>query len=64
MHKEQVVLENELKELISTWSKKALKYYRLAEKENDPVGKKFYESSALSTANCVTDLKNLLGIPI
>jgi hypothetical protein len=41
--------------------KHAGKYFVLAERESDPIGQKFYQSSAMAYANCATGIRSLLG---
>jgi len=48
-----------LTEVVGLWKARAARYFSLAEKETDPVGKKFYEASALALTNCSDDIENL-----
>jgi hypothetical protein len=48
-------------DMATQWEKRAAKYFRLAEREEDPLGQKFYQSSAMAYANCATDLQRLIG---
>jgi hypothetical protein len=50
--------------MIEHWKKKAFAYLQLAKKEKDPVGRKFYESSALSIAYCIQDVEKNLSLKL
>ena len=50
----------ELAALVTKWEKHAGKYFVLAEREKDPLGRKFYQSSAIAYANCAGDIRRLL----
>ena len=53
-------LQSRLTDTINEWEKHAGKYFDLAERESDPLGQKFYQSSAMAYANCAVALKSLL----
>lgn len=42
---------------VKLWEKKAGKYFVLAEREVDPLGQKFYQSTAMAYANCANDIR-------
>lgn len=50
----------ELADAVNQWEKKAGKFFILAEREKDPLGQKFYQSSAVAYANCANDIRQLL----
>jgi len=51
---------DEFTNMVRVWEQRAGKYFVLAERELDPLGQKFYQSSAMAYANCAVALKNLL----
>lgn len=53
--------ENNLADMAKQWEKHAGKYFVLAEREADPLGQKFYQSSAMAYANCANDIRKALG---
>jgi hypothetical protein len=53
-----------LAQVAMNWKAKADDYFSLAETEADPLGKKFYESSAITLFNCIRDLERVAGIMI
>jgi hypothetical protein len=53
-------LQHELANIVNQWEKHAGKYFVLAEQETDPLGQKFYRSSAMAYANCATSVRCLL----
>ena len=60
MSSDTLSLQRELTDIVNGWEKRAGKYFSLAEREADPLGRKFYESSAMAYANCVTGVRGLL----
>jgi hypothetical protein len=54
-------LQSSLLNLVAQWEAQAGKFFLLAEQERDPVGKKFYQSSAMAHANCATSATNMLA---
>ena len=54
-------MQSDLGDMVNQWEKHASKYFGLAERELDPLGQKFYQSSAMAYANCATSGRNLLG---
>jgi len=55
------LLRDQLLQLITQWEIHASKYFVLAKREQDPLGKKFYESSAMAYANCATSADSMLA---
>ena len=55
-------LESELKIALERWRKQAVRYFQLGDKEKDPLGAKFYQSSAMAIANCIFDVEAILGV--
>ena len=53
-------LQSDLGDVVNQWEKHASKYFALAERESDPLGQKFYQSSAMEYANCATAIRGLL----
>jgi len=51
---------SELADLVNRWEKHAGKYFVLAEREKDPLGQKFYQSTAVAYANCANDIRQML----
>ncbi len=54
-------MQQELLNLAVAWEQQAGRYFVLAESELDPLGKKFYHSSAVTLCNYAVDLKKLLA---
>ena len=52
--------QRELANIVTRWEKRAGKYFVFAEREADPLGQKFYQSSAMAYANCATEVRSLL----
>jgi len=52
-------MTTQLNYLKSKWSEKAKKYYDLAKREKDELGKKYYTAYATAFSNCIKDLKML-----
>lgn len=50
----------ELADMVNQWEKHAGEYFVLAEREQDPIGKKFYQSSAVAYSNCAAGIRQLL----
>jgi hypothetical protein len=50
-----------LADLVNQWEKHAGKFFILAEREKDPLGQKFYQSTAMAYANCANDLRQMLA---
>lgn len=50
----------ELADLVNQWEKHAGKYFVLAERETDPLGQKFYQSTAMAYANCAAQIRPLV----
>lgn len=48
---------NPVKDIVSIWEQRACKYFLLAERETDPPGQKFYQSSAVAYANCAAEAR-------
>ena len=46
------------------WKAKGARYFALAETEENALGKKFYESSAMTLLNCIRDLEKATGIEV
>jgi hypothetical protein len=61
MSSDTLSLQRELADMVNGWEKHAGKYFVLAEHEIDPLGQKFYTSSAMAYANCAIALKSLLA---
>ena len=55
------IMEQELKNLAASWEHQAGRYFVLAERETDPLGKKFYHSSAVALCNCATELRKTIA---
>jgi hypothetical protein len=52
-------LQSELAAIVNEWEKHAGKYFVLAERERDPLGQKFYQSTAVAYANCAMEVRRL-----
>ena len=52
-------LRRELADRVNQWEKHAGKYFVLAERETDPLGQKFYQSTAVTYANCAMEVRRL-----
>lgn len=57
-------LRDTLCQIALSWKAKGHQYFTLAETEEDPLGKKFYESSAMTLLNCIEDLEKATGIHV
>lgn len=51
-----------LASMVKQWKEHAGRYFTLAEQENDPLGQKFYQSSAMVYANCAAEVIRLIGV--
>jgi len=60
MDHDNLKTQSNLGDIVSEWEKHAGKYFDLAEREPDPLGQKFYQSSAMAYANCATAIRSLL----
>lgn len=49
-----------LASIVAGWEKEASKYFDLSEQETDPLGQKFYQSSAMAYTNCAEALRRFL----
>jgi hypothetical protein len=61
MNHDNLKMQRDLGDIVSEWEKHAGKYFGLAEREQDPLGQKFYQSSAMAYANCATAIRHLMG---
>ena len=55
-------MEPGIKLKINEWKAKSRKYFELAEKEQDVIGKKYYSSYATALVNCIDDISEVFGI--
>ena len=60
MDQDNLKMQSDLGDIVSEWEKHAGKYFDLAERERDPLGQKFYQSSAMAYTNCATAIRSLL----
>lgn len=61
MDQDNFKMQSDIGDIVSEWEKHAGKYFDLAEREQDPLGQKFYQSSAMAYANCATAIRHLMG---
>ncbi len=46
---------------VEGWETRAGRYFGLADKESDVLGRKFYETAAMTLANCAAEVRGILG---
>ena len=54
-------MKQKLLNLAASWEQQAGRYFVLAERETDPLGKKFYHSSAVALCNCAAELRKTVA---